>query len=51
MNDKDVSSIASQLGRLGGKKTSEKYGNEYMKKLSEKAAEARKKKLVTGKGK
>jgi hypothetical protein len=37
-----VNDIAKQLGRRGGKKTLEKYGKEYMKQLSDKAAEARK---------
>lgn len=51
MTDKNVSNIASQLGRLGGKKTSEKYGKEYMKELSKKATAARWGKLPTEKGK
>jgi len=35
---------AVSLGKRGGKATVNKYGNEYMKELSKKAVEARKRK-------
>lgn len=36
---------AQSLGKLGGLKTLEKYGNDYLAKLSRKAVEAKKRKL------
>ena len=34
--------VGQMFGRLGGQATLKKYGNKHFKKLSEKAAEARK---------
>ena len=42
--NKQKSFIAQELGRLGGEKTKEKYGNDHFKELSQKAVKARRKK-------
>lgn len=40
----EISEIARKLGKLGGKKTSEKYGKDYFRKLQKLSVEARKRK-------
>jgi hypothetical protein len=39
----DYTEVARQLGKRGGEKTRERHGVEYFKRISKKAAEARKK--------
>lgn len=40
----DIKEIARELGKLGGKKTAQKYGNDYFRKLQKLGVEAKKKK-------
>jgi hypothetical protein len=42
----DYSSVAKKLGKRGGLATRDKYGTEYLRQLSKKGVEARKKKAA-----
>jgi hypothetical protein len=42
----DIREIAKELGRLGGKKTSERYGKDYYRELQKKSVESKKRRKI-----